>query len=47
MSCVFFISKLDQGDLFDYMWNWTSIQVEQNNDHLGQNDQWLIINLNI
>jgi hypothetical protein len=30
MTCVFFTSKLDQNDLFDYkMSNWTSNQVGQ------------------
>ncbi len=29
------------------MSNWTFNQVEQKNDHLGQNDQWLLMNLDI
>jgi len=29
MACVFLTGKLDQSDLFDYMSNWTSNQIEQ------------------
>jgi hypothetical protein len=30
-----------------YMSNWTSSQVEQKNDHIDQNDQWLLVNWDI
>jgi hypothetical protein len=36
----FLTNELDYNDLFDYLSNWTSSQVKQKIDHLGQNDQW-------
>jgi hypothetical protein len=39
----FLINELDYNDLFDYLSNETYTQVEQKNNHLGQNEQWVLI----
>jgi hypothetical protein len=37
MACGFLPSEFEYSDLFDYLSNWTSSQVEQKTDYLDQN----------
>ncbi len=37
----FLINELDYNDIFDYLSNETYSQVQQKNNHFGQNDQWV------
>ncbi len=43
----FLINELDYNDLFDYLSNETYSQVEQKNNHLGQNGEWVLIKCDI
>jgi len=40
-------NELDYNDLFDYLSNWKSSEVQQKIDYLGQNGQWVPIKWNI
>jgi hypothetical protein len=43
----FLTSEFEYNDLFDYLSNWKSNQVEQKYKHLDQNDQWVLIKWDI
>jgi hypothetical protein len=43
----FFYYEFDYDDIFDCLSNWTSSQIEQEIDYLGQNGQWVLIKWDI